>query len=196
MISLRRWSALHKILTGKDDLPSQSLTINQTNLGKVDALDAARKVAFLLAAARAQALPRPNSRRRACSHLKRSRDMAEADLICSASPIPITPDRADRRRPPAPNRSTLPASKPTPRLSATSAPANPSPIPSASAGLHAFVLPRENSDPEEFCRLLAETGPATLGNRIVEAEVGGRPAAWQLSIGTTQLPGRDATSPF
>jgi hypothetical protein len=51
--------ALHKILTGKDDLPSQSLTINQTNLGKVDALDAARKVAFLLAAARAQALPGP-----------------------------------------------------------------------------------------------------------------------------------------
>ena len=48
---------LHKLLSGKDAPPSGSLVINQTNVGDVPALEAARKVAFLIAAARAQAAP-------------------------------------------------------------------------------------------------------------------------------------------
>ncbi len=40
-----------------DASSAQPVTINQTNIGDIPALDAARKVAFLLAAARAQALP-------------------------------------------------------------------------------------------------------------------------------------------
>lgn len=42
---------LHKLLTGKD-APS-SVTVNQVNVGQVSALEAARKVAYLLAAAQA-----------------------------------------------------------------------------------------------------------------------------------------------
>ena len=48
---------LHKLLTGKDGSIAPSITINQQNIGDVPALDAARKVAFLLAAARSQGEP-------------------------------------------------------------------------------------------------------------------------------------------
>ena len=72
-------------------------------------------------------------------------------LICSASPVhnsrPCRPARPD------PEPLDPPGLEATPRLSATSAPANPRSNLVASAGLHAFVLPQEGSDPEEFCRL-------------------------------------------
>jgi hypothetical protein len=50
-------ATLIKTLTRKDVPTASSITINQQNVGEVSALDAARKVAFLLAASRAQALP-------------------------------------------------------------------------------------------------------------------------------------------
>jgi hypothetical protein len=46
--------ALAKILKGDDVQPAGNITVNQVNVGQTDALDAARRVAFLLAAARAK----------------------------------------------------------------------------------------------------------------------------------------------
>ena len=48
--------ALAKILKGDDVQPAGNITVNQVNVGQTDALDAARRVAFLLAAARAKEL--------------------------------------------------------------------------------------------------------------------------------------------
>lgn len=49
---------LHKALMGKD-VPASSVTVNQVNVGAVPAIEAARKVAYLLAAARAAQLAPP-----------------------------------------------------------------------------------------------------------------------------------------
>ena len=40
-----------KLLSGSDAQPTTNVTVNQTNIGATDALDAARRVAFLLGAA-------------------------------------------------------------------------------------------------------------------------------------------------